>query len=115
MRKEITCKYIADDGEEFDTEEECVEYEETVFAHRNWIVLDCDGNKTDVIDKAWYIEIKDDEKKSAISRLESYYGFFNPPTHAGKWFYDYDDDTWKCLEDEQMKLNDILKIFQGAV
>ena len=115
MRKEIIYKYIADDGEEFDIEEECIEYEETILAYRKLNMFDHSGEKTNLIDEAWYIEIPDDENESCISSLETYYGLCNPPTHAGRWFYDDYKDTWKCLEDEQMKLNDILKIFHGTV
>ena len=124
--------YIANDGTEFPTEAECVIYEQTLFnllteLYVNVYAYDSNGMTID-FDEDYLEENFEDiafvqfGSKDAISifmEKADDFGFGDIEKDIGKtvavmerYFYDYDKNKWKCLEDEQRALFKIAKIFE---
>ncbi len=71
MRIEIT--YFADDGEEFGTEEECREYEESLKTDLNSVIFFTEDHKLmkypklkDIEQEAYYLKVLDPEKAEKL-------------------------------------------------
>jgi hypothetical protein len=126
--------YYADDGTEFETEEECRAYENKlsnlthelrngVFAYdhrRNYI--DFNNMSIDDFESAFeqisYIKFDNQEAIDAFMEKANEFGFpyfengINRPLVPGeRYFYDDNKDKWFCVEDEQYKLDKIAIVF----
>ena len=124
--------YIADDGTEFDTKEECLAHEQklsdlmnelytSVYAYdSNGMTIEFDEeyleeNFNDIA----YVQFHTHDAISAFTEKAHDFGFGDIAHDIGKpivvgerYFYDYNKDKWKCLEDERRELNKIAKIFE---
>ena len=103
--------YIADDGTEFDTEEECASYESIANNLPGIIGFDSnarflDPAKTsadDIATGAFYFFITDAEKAGlSFEHMSDYYGVKVPVEFESGDFMKYDEraDRWVCAEDD---------------
>lgn len=104
-------KYIADDGTEFDDEQECVEYEFSCEAEklegRVWL-FDYRHNPMDIRDygsyeDCHYIFLADDRASDALADLWPDFCCYYPRdlrnAKKGLWAYEEDHDTWYHMGD----------------
>ena len=111
MRVEIT--YYADDGEEFSTEEACLEYENRLKTDMGSVIFfdqDCNVMKdpvvTDIEQSAYYMKVLDAEKATRLIDWLSYQISFSflPDTpiknHYYRWVEDVRQDGWKDFTEE---------------
>lgn len=119
---EIT-KYMADDGTEFDFEDECLEYEleQKVKGIYGFKAYDCNGkeikpsNYRDLdcfVSEARYIKVTDIKGWNEFSELceESdvyFYDGMDDICEKGLYYYDEDHDYWENWEHEYEKLRAI--------
>jgi hypothetical protein len=121
MRKETVIKYVAYDGTEFNTEEECKEYEAPMESAKYFLskiqVFDEEGellelpeyNDTDFIEKidglisSDYVKfciIYEDCPQENISYLEYFYGKDFFPLKKGAYRYDWEEYKWISYEED---------------
>lgn len=123
--------YIANDETEFQTEAECLAYEQKLFnllteLYVNVYAYDSNGMTIEfdedyLEDNFADIAFVQFETKDAIKifmEKASDFGFGDIAMDIGRpvevmerYFYDYSKDKWKCLEDEWTELYKISKIF----
>ena len=128
--------YRADDGTEFESAEECREYEnnatELMRALKNGVfAYDRDGNFIDfseygfddlynAFNSVFFVTFRNQEALDMfVVKANEDFGVpwfqdgLNKPLVVGeKYFYDHGDrECWVCLEDEQKKLNKIADVF----
>lgn len=96
-------KYIANDGEEFETEKECVMYEK--FKEKIpdfFLAYDDEYDRiTEIsrLDAATYLIIKEDETlNDFLSFADEYFGL-SFPEEPGRWDYNFDADRWDNLDE----------------
>ena len=116
--------YIADDGAEFEDEDECLSYEKTLkfdfikdditFWDEHFKKLSI--NEEDLADKAFYVKIDSEKAYNWFNNLLWEEGYAtlekcvsNRPKVTGLYFYDSYRDVWKQLEGE---LNDLYYIME---
>ena len=112
--------YRAHDGEEFKTEEECLDYEEAEIKANNLIkslqAVDMKGNLIDLVkdpDSAGYVYIPDKESLTAFIKWRDALGYItdglDEDSKVGV-IYAYDNrlDVWYCLNDRVKVLTDII-------
>lgn len=127
--------YYADDGREFDTEEECRKYErrlsDLMFELQNGInAYDDDGHEISFCNceidwlEEWFgniVYITFDNKKAIDVFLAQARDFglneidcdIKRELVVGeRYFYDWDHDKWTCLEDKQKELDKIAYMFK---
>ena len=110
--------WVAEDGEEFDSEKECYDYEHR---HDNLAskvtLIDRDGNLLDNtatfrknIEDCYEMIIDDDETAVRLMDFFKYEGAESPwdrynglDVVAGHYYY---ENGWRCVEDEIRKLED---------
>lgn len=127
--------YYADDGREFETEKECREYEKKTANFLNEFensiyAYNCDGEPVSLkdydpeeweypIEKISYIQFN---SQKAIDVFMDYvvpeFGMvdiasdINREVKVGeRYFYDYDEGVWCCLENKQKALDEIANVF----
>lgn len=120
---EIT-KYIADDGTEFEDEDECLDYERTstMKAIKGVKFFSEDGKEItnyssleDLLDLSYFIKITDKDDFDKFEELLydelgcSYWadGWDSLKGEKGLFFYDEDRDSWISWEAEYDKLREI--------
>ena len=113
---EVT-KYIADDGREFDDEEECLEYEQRMalaIINGQFLMLDDRFNVVDNpvynFDEVTYIYVKTDEAARQLHETltrEWTVPWDNYPKSAGVWFKCEERDRWVALDEERKRVKDI--------
>ena len=123
--------YIANDETEFQTEAECLAYEQKLFILMNELYVNVyayDSNGMVIEFDEDYLEenfgdiafvqfnSKDAIKIFMEKSLDMGFGDIEkdigrPVEVRERYFYDYSKDKWKCLEDERKELNKIAKIF----
>ena len=107
--------YKACDGEEFETEEECLEYEESYISKLNeisrcWRMYDKTENLIsiagiedieealsafeDVFNETEHLCVDLPLSEETILFLKDYYGFTDIPNKIGEYKYNYDIDEW---------------------
>lgn len=123
--KEIT-KYIADDGTEFEDEDECLDYERTEkmktikgvkFFFENGKEISDYENFEDLLDRTFFIRITDkddfDKFEEMLYNEISYYygtdGWRDLENEIGLFFYDKDLDRWMNWDKQYDKLLEIRK------
>lgn len=91
--------YVAADGEEFDTEEDCLDYEQTMDASDAIIMFDSDRkmikgiSSAEAFDKSMYLYIVDAEKaKRFLEIMCDDYGHIVPEDIEDHALYVYDDN-----------------------
>lgn len=128
--------YYADDGTEFETEAECSKYErrlhDLMYEHQHNSLHAYDNNGHEVDFSECDLEdledafqdisyIKFDNEKAIEIFLEQarYYGMCEidddlrrPLVVGERYFYDWDEDEWACLEDRQKELDKIAGVFK---
>lgn len=120
---EVITKYVANDGIEFDDEDECLEYELKVKVKNiyGFTIYDCNGKEikpTDYrdldcfIDEARYIKITDIKGWDAFSELceenDVYFDYgMDDFYERGLYFFDDDHEYWVSWEAEYEKLRNI--------
>ena len=121
--KEIT-KYIADDGTEFEDEDECLYYERTEkmksikgvkFFFENGKEISDYENLEDMLDRTYFIRITDKEdfdkfEEMLYEEIGSYYwadGWRGLKGEIGLFFYDEDLDRWMNWDEQYDKLIEI--------
>lgn len=108
--------FVAEDGTEFDTEEECLAYEQAVSeTGMRFFDSKLKEIKTDTAvtaaDNAYFIVVENDEQAMAfISYLRSEYGTVMPcPVSDGQvWGYDAEKETW-------LEIHEIIEGYQGIL
>lgn len=125
-------KYVADDGTEFEDEDECLDYERKTllanFSYRGLRAFDCNKkelpveNYTDIgslLDDSWFFIIPNavkDEFAEAIREedwhSEFYYYINDSKDDENLFYWDEDEDCWKNYKYELAKL---LELGQGLV
>lgn len=122
--------YFADDGTQFDDEDECLAYENKI---NKWSKITdsrfWDMMGTPMTIEEWladpepcdYMEVANNEEAALILEyLRSEVGLCHPwpdwrvdkPT-AGRYYYSHSDDAWHCPDTELAKLTQIMKILEG--
>jgi hypothetical protein len=124
--------YYADDGTEFETEAECRKYErrlsDLLYELRNGIHAFDDYGKVvnfNADDLYYAFErisyLKFDSQKAIDAFMDKANDFGVPYLENGvkkplvvgeRYYYDYHEDIWHCLEDKQKELNKIAAIFK---
>lgn len=91
--------YVAADGEEFDTEEDCLDYEQTMDASGAIIMFDSDRklikgvSSAEAFDRSMYLYIVDAEKaKRFFDLMRDDYGHIVPEDVEDYALYMYDDN-----------------------
>lgn len=129
--------YYADDGTEFETEDECREYEKkmanilieftnSIHAYDdNGKVINLNDYDTEEWEEAFekITHIQFDTQKAIDCYLKhaiSEYGMLyiasdiNREVKVGeRYFYDWDADKWACLDDKQKALDKIASVFKN--
>lgn len=109
--------YEAEDGERFETEEECCAYENR-FAELDKRVIFFDSNYERMegdflykVEECEAIFISNDEDAAVIDRIFREVGYESPfhssykrEMKAGHYYYSND---WRCLEEEKAKINEL--------
>lgn len=111
----MTIIYKAFDEEEFETEEECFEYEQSYFNQLNeisrcWRMYDKAENLMsiagiedieealytfeDVFNEVEHLCVDLPLSEETILFLKNYYGFVDIPNKIGEYKYNYDIDEW---------------------
>lgn len=118
--------YIADDGAEFEDEDECLTYEKTLgfdhikdeIAFWNKYFKKLTIDEEDLSDKAFYVKIDSEKAYNWFNNLlwtEGYETMDKCVSHRSKltglYFYDSYRDVWKQLEGE---LNDLYHIMESC-
>lgn len=117
--------YIADDGTEFEDEEECVKYEQEkeAFGIRGMAFLLTEDYKLlpllpKSLEDAWFIVIEDTEAIPLLIEWSKQYGIYHPwdrysrlPHHPGIYFFRADGEQWYHLGDTIAEL----KLMRGKV
>ena len=114
--------YIAYDGEEFDTEEECMEYEKKI----DYFCIDCsnhiyceDVNSEPIdlahtpfnIDQAFRVYIFSEHGVELARKLHDYYGVCMP-TSTGAFEYDGNTDTYISINKQIPSLEILLNEYK---
>lgn len=120
---EIT-KYIADDGTEFEDEDECLDYERTTsmkkiqgvkFFFENGKEVTDYSSLEDLLDRSYFIKITNEDDFNKFEELLydelgcSYWadGWNSLKGEKGLFYYDEDRDCWVSWEAEYDKLREI--------
>lgn len=122
---QIKTTYIADDGEEFNTQEECFAYEHrfdnamyaAIFLDDDFNVIPFDLEK--VYDQFIYIVIRDAEKaKDLFDAIHDYeWCFVRPETYSNGDFlmWDTEDEWYVNLKQESVKIQAKIDAIEKAV
>jgi hypothetical protein len=124
--------YVADDGERFNTERECVEYEQKskLRCHKDeFKIFDCNRRELNIDDECvtqddvFYIIIKSPAAADVIGEWFEYYGAENPFDDCGGWrnavgTWVYNDDfrsegSWYKVEKRLDELQSIIAELKG--
>jgi hypothetical protein len=125
--------YIANDETEFQTEAECLAYEQKLFIlmnelyvnvyayDSNGMIIEFDEDYlADNFADIAFVQFNSKDAIKIFMEKSVDFGFGDIEKDIGRpvevrerYFYDYAKDKWKCLEDERKELNRIAKIFEG--
>ena len=119
--------YRADDGTEFNNEDDCMEYEEKQQLHGIKLAShfwDRNGHPlliedlTGAVKYAYYAEFATDEEAVFIdSYAYKKVGccIFEDTCYAkaGRYYYDSDSDAWKNIEELNKPYREVLAVFEG--
>lgn len=113
--------YYADDGTEFETLEECLEYEEKQSNARKNLkshLYDKDGkevplDKIDYAETIDYFDIKTAEDHRFLWHELTENCGISIPNYVGQWYYDYRTDCWRKYKEYKDKYLIMKKIFEG--
>lgn len=97
--------YIADDGTEYDNEYDCQMHENK---NNKIIMLDEEGKELDSsnnmnIQSCYYIKIQTNKDLEILQKFYEYTGFA-VPEKIGEFYYNYDNDTWRFINDRIKEL-----------
>lgn len=122
MEKITRVYYVAFDGEEFDTKEECTAYEDALQRTKGIIGFDENKSVTDGAEElatsaAYYFITNANEASQTFSVLYDQYGTEIPHEFADGDFYRYDDDNdrWVNMLYEFCKLGDVIATIANHV
>lgn len=124
--------YFADDGTQFDTEEECEQYEyvnsmkdkfpTTRFFNRIGKEVPFLAT-TEFCENIFYLDVRDLDEATLLHQWFQDCGFDSPwkPAHwrdgatitIGYFFYDTDEDKWRNIEELYEAYQKVLNIFEG--
>lgn len=127
--------YYADDGTEFEFEDECREYERNLsfLLHElqngihafddNDKAIDFNNYEIDCLEDAFqnisYIKFDNQGAINAFKERANEFGLSDieaclrrPLVVGERYFYDWDEDKWACLEDRQKELDKIAAVFK---
>lgn len=126
-------KYFADDGREFDNEEECEQYEYAMKMKGKFLTtrfFNRDGKvvpflaSSEFCENLFYIEVNNMDEALLLHNWFQDYGFESPwsPKRfrdgtnitTGRFFYDSDIDKWRNIEELYMAYQDVLDIFESG-
>ena len=105
-------RYVADDGTEFETEKECMEYEQELDKiHSSMIMFDENFDKIDVanaccLSNACYLYVKGNAEK-VESYLQEQFGFGEGIYKFGMYIVDGEEAKWNFIDNliEQYRNN----------
>ncbi len=126
-------KWVAFDGEEFETKEECCEHEEPIREFRNFIIKNISMYDSEHRDLLEGLNIEDDEETFYVaveyaynqakhltirmdmnyeisSHLWDTFGYSDIPPKAGTYRYDDDTNTWHSLKEDVLELAELWDI-----
>lgn len=96
--------YVAEDGQEFENEDSCYEYERKVELEEcrdQVFIYDSDGQMLDILDRnvfcdAEVVICKTDDAARTVQRhfADRYTPWDDNPTQAGQWLYYTEADEW---------------------
>ena len=127
--------YRSDDGREFETEQECIDYEkragklievciEEVDAYDSngdrifFSLIDNEDELNEALSDIFYIKFK---TQKAINMFDALVGELDVPNlredmsivEVGKrYYYESKDDCWLSVEGEQRRINEYAKVFE---
>lgn len=110
---QIKYTYISDDGEEFETEEECLEHEKTIDSASSVLMIDSrelvitDKEPSTAYEKAIYLYIFDTKRARAfLDWIHGETGYSIPENaKAGElYYYDESDNEYKELSEKIKEL-----------
>lgn len=117
--------YIADDGEEFETEEECRAYEKAMDPKDSIVMFDSEfeilhgGDPATMYEAAMYLYIINEEKATAFFNWISVNTGYNTPDeyHTGDLLYyaDYPKDGYSNLDKDISELTKKKEILIGKI
>lgn len=122
----MICRYFADDGTEFDNEEECLEYEkeQELNSLESPYMWDENGNPTDDVARAYYVKTTKEAQSKAFYLMSKDIELSYPNDlykcnekeeksfNIGSWGYDDICDSWFKVGDEIKKLKSQIKILE---
>jgi len=110
--------YVSDDGEEFETREECESYEKVINEFPDCIIaIGKDGERimeTRKYDDVYKLIIKDGADET-LEFLLDYYGCFYGVNESGCWFYSEEEDSWVKFESLLDKVKEMCCIFDKYI
>lgn len=128
MREECRYYYIANDGKEFEDEEECFKYEQNllygdVIKNNELQMFDYDKHETTKVEQCFYLKCDSIKACELFIELCDRFGAYTPfiegtygngtyTVGIGTWYYDEDYDRWISLEDLEDKIKEIKEIFE---
>lgn len=115
--------YIANDGTEFDSKEECIEYENRFSSIVDKIIFIqdqkiLDPKKTSMqycCDECTAIYVPYEEDIEAISQMFDSFHIENPFDYCHHSGIHYYDDCWHCLDEEIEKLTSQKEFFMNLI
>ena len=125
--------YYANDGVEFESESECLEYEKrlsiimnelytSVYAYdANGMVIEFDEEYLeDNFQDIAFIQFGSQNAIDMFTEKANDFGVCNniaydinrPVVVGERYFYNWDEDKWECLEDKRKELHKIARVFE---
>lgn len=121
---EVITKYVANDGTEFENEDECLDYERVEgmraiqgvkFFFENGKEITDYSDLEDLLDRSYFIKITDEDDFTKFEELLydelgcGYWadGWGSLKGERGLFYYDEDRDCWVSWDDEYDKLREI--------
>jgi hypothetical protein len=117
--------YVADDGRQFDCEDECEAYEnkkKIAAMNLQSRFFDNDGKLMDITDlykcveEGWYMEITSTEEAEFLAeyaKREASIILFPRRPCAGRFYWDTDSDEWRNMKELYATYMDKMKVFEG--
>ena len=124
--------YIADDGTQFEDEDECKEYEyasemKDKFPTTRFFDIHCKPMEFvgtwEFCESLFYFDARTQEEAELLHQFFIYHGYDSPwkrqrwnekvTVSTGRYFYDTDEENWRNVEELYAVYQKMLNIFEG--